>query len=204
MNQRSSQPGRGSQHEKPRIVIKPSPVSDVELHKVKNAWKPAIPTLTKKEVEDTEDDKDIACLLKNVRGILNKLTPQKYEKLLDQIKTLKIDTEEKLKRVIELIFEKAVDEPAFCIQYANLCKHLASLKVTKIEADTEKEVKLTNLLLSTCQKEFEKENIYEGIDVEGRLKGIGECSDGEKKKLLLTELDEEKRRARKRSLGNTK
>ena len=39
-------------------------------------------------------------------GILNKLTPQKFDKLVEQMKSLPIDTVEKLKCVIDLIFEK--------------------------------------------------------------------------------------------------
>lgn len=59
---------------------------------------------------------------------MNKLTPQKFETLLTQLKGLNIDTEEKLNVVIDLIFEKAIDEPNFSVPYANLCKHLALVR----------------------------------------------------------------------------
>ena len=45
-------------------------------------------------------------LYRKLRGILNKLTPQKFETLNQQVLDLKIDTEERLKGVIDIIFEK--------------------------------------------------------------------------------------------------
>jgi hypothetical protein len=46
-------------------------------------------------------------LERGVRSILNKMTPQKFDTLITKFNTLPIDTETKLKRCIELIFEKA-------------------------------------------------------------------------------------------------
>lgn len=44
--------------------------------------------------------------MNDVRGILNKLTPSKFEKLLVRIKAMDIDTEDRLSGVIKLFFEK--------------------------------------------------------------------------------------------------
>ena len=52
-----------------------------------------------------EDDPN-AELERQVRSILNKLTPQKFDKLVKQFNELKIDSERKLANSIELIFEK--------------------------------------------------------------------------------------------------
>ena len=41
-----------------------------------------------------------------MRSILNKLTPQKFQTLMQQILDLEINTEERLKGTIDLIFEK--------------------------------------------------------------------------------------------------
>lgn len=156
--------------------------------------------------EDSADSEETETLelLKKVRGILNKLTPQKYDALKDQILSFKLDTEDRLRRILDLIFEKAVDEPAFCIQYANLCKELAKVEayVNKEDPNSDK-VKFQKLLLSKCQKEFEA-NIYQGIDIDGRQEEIERETDPEKHKFLKEVLDDEMRRARKRSLGNVK
>jgi len=64
-------------------------------------------------------------LYKKTRSILNKLTPQKFQVLLSQMQALKIDTESKLKGVIDLVFEKAISEPNFSVAYANMCRCLS-------------------------------------------------------------------------------
>lgn len=67
-------------------------------------------------------------LFRKVRSILNKLTPQKFNQLMKQVTDLTIDTEERLKGVIDLVFEKAIDEPSFSVAYANMCRCLATVK----------------------------------------------------------------------------
>lgn len=66
-------------------------------------------------------------LFRKVRSILNKLTPQKFNQLMEQVTDLTIDTEERLKGVIDLVFEKAIDEPSFSVAYANMCRCLATV-----------------------------------------------------------------------------
>ena len=48
----------------------------------------------------------MAVLERRSRAILNKLTPQKFDKLVQQFKELDIDTIEKLTMCMELVFEK--------------------------------------------------------------------------------------------------
>ncbi|KAI5610558.1 eukaryotic translation initiation factor 4 gamma 3 isoform X3, partial [Silurus asotus] len=45
---------------------------------------------------------------------------------MNQVKELHIDTEERLKGVVDLIFEKAIDKPNFSVGYRNMCKSLAA------------------------------------------------------------------------------
>ena len=45
-------------------------------------------------------------ILRKVRSILNKLTPQKFQTLIQQIIDLEINTQERLEGAIDLIFEK--------------------------------------------------------------------------------------------------
>ena len=68
---------------------------------------------------------------RNVRAILNKLTPQKFKTLVGTMTTLKIDTVEKLELTSELIFEKSISEPGFSVAYANMCRVLTDA-VSKI------------------------------------------------------------------------
>lgn len=115
-----------------RIINSMSLNDDVQLNKAEKAWKPS----TKKSSrgrpgeEVDEDDAEQAKtqeLFKRLRSILNKLTPQKFQELMKQVTDLKIDTEERLKGVIDLIFEKAISEPNFSVAYANMCRCLMTV-----------------------------------------------------------------------------
>lgn len=48
-----------------------------------------------------------------MKGVLNKLTPEKFERLLQQLLEV-ITTAEFLKQTIALVFENAVEQPTFC------------------------------------------------------------------------------------------
>ena len=54
----------------------------------------------------SEEEKATAELYRKFQAILNKLTPQKFQALAEQALQLKIDTEERLKGVIDKIFTK--------------------------------------------------------------------------------------------------
>lgn len=64
-------------------------------------------------------------MFSQVRGILNKLTPEKFQKLSDDLLRIELQSSVILKGVIFLIFEKALDEPKYSSMYAQLCKRLA-------------------------------------------------------------------------------
>ena len=63
--------------------------------------------------------------LNKVTSILNKMTPENFEKLSDQLCDLEMTSSEMLRRVIGVLFDKAVDEPHFAAVYAALCARLA-------------------------------------------------------------------------------
>lgn len=105
---------------------------DVQLNKAEKAWKPSVkkPTRGRNGEEVDEDDPEqmkTQELLKNLRSILNKLTPQKFQDLMKQVQELTIDTEDRLKGAIDLIFEKAILEPSFSVAYANMCRCLTGV-----------------------------------------------------------------------------
>lgn len=106
---------------------------DVQLKKAENAWKPTAKKSTRNRAVEEVDGDDNECsdeqlktneLFKRLRSILNKLTPQKFQDLMKQVRELTIDTEERLKGAIDLIFEKAISEPNFSVAYANMCRCL--------------------------------------------------------------------------------
>ncbi|KAK9888566.1 hypothetical protein WA026_000810 [Henosepilachna vigintioctopunctata] len=172
---------------------------EVKLRETENAWKPG---RLAKDAQSDEERKTIE-LYKRVRGVLNKLTPQKFDTLLNQIKSLKVDTIDRLQGVINLIFEKAVDEPNFSVAYAKMCKELSLQMQVSVNSDKKKEdiVNFRKLLINRCQEEFEK-NSKDETSINEKLKEIEISSDPEKKKDLQFELEEIHRRIRMRSVGN--
>nr|CAD2164748.1 unnamed protein product [Meloidogyne enterolobii] len=72
-----------------------------------------------KDEEEARHDK----IKKEVRGLLNKITPSSYQELSDEFCAYKfIEDTKLLTPVIDLIFDKAVEEPHFCPLYSDLCK----------------------------------------------------------------------------------
>ncbi|WJZ85378.1 hypothetical protein VitviT2T_004918 [Vitis vinifera] len=95
-------------------------------------------------------------VLKTVKGILNKLTPEKFDVLKGQLIESGITTHDILKGVISLIFDKAVLEPTFCPMYALLCSDLnEKLPPFPSEEPGGKEITFKRILLNNCQEAFE-------------------------------------------------
>ncbi|XP_076421607.1 eukaryotic translation initiation factor 4 gamma 3 isoform X24 [Peromyscus maniculatus bairdii] len=193
---RRSQPG---QRREPRKIITVSVKEDVHLRKAENAWKPS-----QKRDSLADDPESIKTqeLFRKVRSILNKLTPQMFNQLMKQVSGLTVDTEERLKGVIDLVFEKAIDEPSFSVAYANMCRCLVTLKVPMAEKPGNT-VNFRKLLLNRCQKEFEKDKADDDV-FEKKQKELEAASAPEERTRLHDELEEAKDKARRRSIGNIK
>ncbi|XP_071073816.1 eukaryotic translation initiation factor 4 gamma 3 isoform X25 [Dasypus novemcinctus] len=193
---RRSQPG---QRREPRKIITVSVKEDVHLKKAENAWKPS-----QKRDSQAEDPENIKTqeLFRKVRSILNKLTPQMFNQLMKQVSGLTVDTEERLKGVIDLVFEKAIDEPSFSVAYANMCRCLVTLKVPMADKPGNT-VNFRKLLLNRCQKEFEKDKADDDV-FEKKQKELEAASAPEERARLHDELEEAKDKARRRSIGNIK
>ncbi|NXJ71481.1 IF4G3 factor, partial [Rostratula benghalensis] len=193
---RRSQPG---QRREPRKIITVCVKEDVHLKKAENAWKPSLKR--ESQAEDPENVKTQE-LFRKVRSILNKLTPQMFNQLMKQVTDLTVDTEERLKGVIDLVFEKAIDEPSFSVAYANMCRCLVTLKVPMADKPGST-VNFRKLLLNRCQKEFEKDKADDDV-FEKKQKELEAATTPEEKTRLHDELEEAKDKARRRSIGNIK
>ncbi|XP_047203198.1 eukaryotic translation initiation factor 4 gamma 3 isoform X6 [Girardinichthys multiradiatus] len=190
----------GTRRPPPRkIIVNVSVNDDVQLKKSENAWKPGM----KREgfSEDPEIQKTQE-LFRKVRSILNKLTPQKFNQLMKQVTDLTIDTEERLKGVIDLVFEKAIDEPSFSVAYGQMCRCLATLKVQMTDKPNST-VNFRKLLLNRCQKEFEKDKA-DDVVFERKQKELDSAALATERERLQEELEEAKDKARRRSIGNIK
>ncbi|XP_030077930.1 eukaryotic translation initiation factor 4 gamma 3 isoform X7 [Microcaecilia unicolor] len=194
---RRTQPGQ--RREPRKIIMNISVGDDVHLKKAENAWKPSL-----KRDSLSEDPENVKTqeLFRKVRSILNKLTPQMFNQLMKQVTDLTVDTEERLKGVIDLVFEKAIDEPSFSVAYGNMCRCLATLKVPMADKPGNT-VNFRKLLLNRCQKEFEKDKADDDV-FEKKQKELESATTPEEKTRLQDELEEAKDKARRRSIGNIK
>ncbi|XP_059776641.1 eukaryotic translation initiation factor 4 gamma 1 isoform X4 [Balaenoptera ricei] len=195
---------QGPRKEPRKIIATVSMTEDIKLNKAEKAWKPSSKrTVAEKDRgEEDADGSKTQDLFRRVRSILNKLTPQMFQQLMKQVTQLAIDTEERLKGVIDLIFEKAISEPNFSVAYANMCRCLMALKVPTTEKPTVT-VNFRKLLLNRCQKEFEKDKDDDEV-FEKKQKEMDEAATAEERGRLKEELEEARDIARRRSLGNIK
>uniref|UniRef100_A0A3Q2QNT0 Eukaryotic translation initiation factor 4 gamma 3 n=1 Tax=Fundulus heteroclitus TaxID=8078 RepID=A0A3Q2QNT0_FUNHE len=190
----------GTRRPPPRkIIVNVSVNDEVQLKKSENAWKPNLKREGLPEDSETQKTQE---LFRKVRSILNKLTPQKFNQLMKQVTDLTIDTEERLKGVIDLVFEKAIDEPSFSVAYGQMCRCLATLKVQMTDKPNST-VNFRKLLLNRCQKEFEKDKA-DDVVFERKQKELDSAASATERERLREELEEAKDKARRRSIGNIK
>ena len=139
------------------------------------------------------------------KAILNKLTPDNFEKLLEKILDVGITEVETLVGLIGQLFEKALQEPTFSSLYAQLCRVLSdrfeSEGVEFLDPTAEEgqqAITFKRVLLKKCQQEFEsgdkaiaKAEAGEDEDDEKKEEEKeGEEKTEEKKELEEGEIDE--------------
>jgi len=187
--------GRGGP--KPRMVITlPSSISaEVKLNKAENAW---VPGVKDKKVDGDLDPETE--LRRKVLAILNKLCPTNFKVLVEKFQELPIDSQEKLSLCMEIVFEKAVDEPSFSVAYAEMCQ-VMQMKKVPIEGKEDEFVNFRKLLISRCQKEFEKDYM-EGLDRNKYAQDMNEAKTEDDKKRIKAEFEAMEMKLRRRSLGN--
>lgn len=79
------------------------------------------PPMPKKVITDP-----VEVMTREVVAILNKITPQTFLKLTNQLADINILSSEMLERFTRLVFDKAVNEPNFANLYAEMCSILDS------------------------------------------------------------------------------
>ena len=186
---------------------------DVKLNEADNAWRPRVLVKSTDPQVDPEvnakREKDE--LIRRVRGILNKLTPEKFEPLVEEIIKLKIDNMDKMEAVMILVFEKAIDEPNFSVSYASLCHRLINevrARDERMESGTKTNlINFRSALIDKTEREFTY-NVTKSSAKEEKLKPIREkianCKDPNEKVELEALLEEEERKIRRRSGGTVR
>ncbi|KAL8609080.1 hypothetical protein ACOMHN_033673 [Nucella lapillus] len=112
-------------------------------------WVP--PSVVRRDAGTSNDRHDQ--IFRHVRGILNKLTPEKFDKLSLELLNVGIDSPVILKGVILLIFDKALEEPKYSKLYAQLCHRLCEDAPNFDPSSSTSSFR--RQLLNKCQDEFE-------------------------------------------------
>jgi hypothetical protein len=171
------------------------------LVKSETAWIPHNQQKTKKN----EDLVDVTS--RQVKGLLNKLTVEKFETISDQIINIGIADEHILAAVISIIFEKALDEPNFGAMYAQLCLRLTQkLHLAQPWTGEGQKNMFRISLINKCQHEFQKNSKWSEADGtsseerKARRKILESLSPEEK--LKFAEEEYERAKLKRRVLGN--
>ncbi|XP_044171026.1 eukaryotic translation initiation factor 4 gamma 3-like isoform X2 [Acropora millepora] len=199
-NPSGSRSGRNRNVTTKKVIELPSMQQQPDLKRVDNRWvRPSEVTKGGNEEEAKTQE-----LFRKVRGILNKLTPQKFQTLTQQIIDLDIDTQERLEGAIDLIFAKAIDEATFSVAYAKMCQFLVSEnKKVVVEKDgVKKDISFRKILLNRCQKEFEKENSIEKTINEKLADLVNQGLNEEELQKRKSDLEDQVHQAKRRTLGN--
>ncbi|KRZ39770.1 Eukaryotic translation initiation factor 4 gamma 3, partial [Trichinella pseudospiralis] len=144
--------GGGGGGQPNRYIGRTSLPINVQLQRDENPWKPSYLTTEDDSTEEARTER----LLKNGRVVLNKLTPKNFDSMHAEFKKLAEDmnTEERMEKLIELVFEKAISESNFCEIYSRLFHALRS----ESRNSTKTESPFIKHLLKRCQMEFYQQN----------------------------------------------
>lgn len=134
-------------------------------------WKPrSIGTSQSGPVPGASDHMDPDMVQRKVKAALNKMTPEKFDKIADQIFAIASQSKDEadgrtLRQVIQLTFEKATDEAHWASMYAKFCKRMLETMSSEIRDETilDKNGEVVSggnlfrkYLLNRCQEEFER------------------------------------------------
>ncbi|KAK2062537.1 hypothetical protein LY76DRAFT_291887 [Colletotrichum caudatum] len=116
------------------------------------------------------DHMDPEMVQRKVKAALNKMTPEKFDKIADQILAIAGQSKDEsdgrtLRQVIQLTFEKATDEAHWASMYAKFCKRMLDTMSPEIRDENIKDKNgvvvsggalFRKYLLNRCQEEFER------------------------------------------------
>ncbi|KAI8488559.1 Eukaryotic translation initiation factor 4 gamma [Branchiostoma belcheri] len=163
------------------------------LHHTEDPWQPSF----KLQQYGAYSNSGTQEVLRKVQSILNKLTPQKFQTLCQQVLDLDIVTEDGLRGLTHLVVDNMITSfspagPNYAEVYANLCRCLIHLKAPSKDHPREM-INFRQVLLRRCKAEFER--ISELGQKISRGQQLLEVVSEEEKPKLQLELLMAKRRA---------
>lgn len=131
-------------------------------------WKPM--SLTRGATQPATGHLDPEIVQRKVKAALNKMTPENFEKISEQILQIAAQSKDEqdgrtLRQVIQLTFEKATDEAHWAAMYAKFCKRMLENMSPEVKdvTITDKNGNVVSggalfrkYLLNRCQEDFER------------------------------------------------
>lgn len=170
-----------------------------KLHTVQRPWQPNVIAQLNQHNVVINLEQDV---IKKLRAIINKITPENYAPLSAQLEQLNLNSEGNLVQAIDIIFDTIYRDTKYLHLIATLIKNtLGKLFVYRTNSDNQTEQVLFEAsLLQRCHQEFNSD-VYSGLNVDVKQQVIDECDDEQRKKLLIAEFEEEKNFARQKRIG---
>ncbi|KAH4415455.1 hypothetical protein HBH92_077920 [Parastagonospora nodorum] len=139
-----------------------------DLNRSETGWKPT--SLTSTQPQQTSGHMAPDMVQRKVKAALNKMTPEKFDKISDQILEIAAQSKDEsdgrtLRQVIQLTFEKACDESHWSSMYAKFCSRMLATMSTEIKDENVRDkhgnpvvggALFRKYLLNRCQEEFER------------------------------------------------
>lgn len=135
-----------------------NPEDTVLTNRAADAWKRANAMVM---------DEDLA-MLREVKMLLNKLTEEKFEIITQQILQIGVLKTGMTTGVIDMLFDKAVEEPRYAPLYARLCHRIWLFEIEALKrelpadqhADIGKKSVFRKSLVTKCQVEYDTKRAY--------------------------------------------
>ncbi|RNA41890.1 eukaryotic translation initiation factor 4 gamma 1-like isoform X1 [Brachionus plicatilis] len=163
---------------------------DVDLHHSQDPYRV-------QNADEIDEDQSIE---RQLRFVLNRLTPENFQKLVINLINLPLNTQERLNTAVNIIYQNALNEELYSHLYAQACKLMSQIKVP-FEHVSSKFISFLSILLKKCEKEFDtdyhKDKYYEYLVKEAEF-----VTDEQKRKQLLDQANEQLEKAKQNYIGN--
>lgn len=104
------------------------------------------------KIQHASNGSDDAVMSDKIRIVLNQLTADTFNTSIHKLKSLSVNTEDRLNILVRVIVEKAVNDTKKAELYAKVCVHLTTLQVRSCGDEC---VSFKKLLVKHCQQELE-------------------------------------------------
>ncbi|KAI0990644.1 hypothetical protein GJ496_005879, partial [Pomphorhynchus laevis] len=168
---------------------------EVQLHRAQQPY----------QIKSSKELNDVEVMTRQFRSLMNKITEGNMDRIIEMMLALELNREEYYRPILEVIFDKAIQEPNFCHIYAEVCNVLTkSLRINKVDESGEiGKIRFKSFLIEKVQKAFENRLINNQVYID-KEKELEAANSEVTKKRLKDELDEIIRNLKRKYMGNMK